>query len=65
MSQTLVVCTQCKAVFPSPIAFGDRQSFESARLLGNTVTCPKCGDMVPCNKENMIFAEGAGGEPPP
>ena len=57
MAQTLVVRKQCSAVFPSPIAFGDRESFETSTLTGNTVTCPKCGSVVPCNKENMIFRE--------
>ena len=57
MAQTLVVCKKCKAIFPSPIAFGDRKSFETSKLEGNTVNCPKCGAMVPCNKENMIFKE--------
>ena len=59
MSQTLVVCNkkECSAVFPSPISFGSRQTFETANLSGNMVTCPKCRSMVPCNKENMIFKE--------
>lgn len=57
MAQTLVVCKNCSAVFPSPIAFGDRKSFETSKLEENTVTCPKCGAVVPCNKENMIFKE--------
>ena len=57
MTQTFVICTNCRAVFPSPIAFGDRESFETSKLEKNTVTCPKCGAVVPCNKENMIFKE--------
>lgn len=57
MTQTLLICMNCKAVFPSPIAFGDRKSFETAKLERNTTTCPKCGAVVPCNKENMIFKE--------
>jgi DNA-directed RNA polymerase subunit RPC12/RpoP len=57
MAQTLVVCTNCKAIFPSPIGFGNRKSFETSKLKGNTVKCPKCGATVPCNKENMIFKE--------
>jgi len=57
MAQTLVVCKQCSAVFPSPIVFGDRESFETSTLIGNIVTCPKCGSAVPCDKENMIFKE--------
>ncbi len=57
MAETFVVCQNCKKIFKSPIAFGDRKSFESATLLGNTVSCPNCGRMVPCNKENMIFKD--------
>jgi len=57
MAQTQVVCPKCKTIFNSPIAFGDRKSFESATLIGNVVNCPKCGSMIPCNKENMIFKD--------
>lgn len=57
MAQTLVVCKKCSAIFPSPIAFSTRKSFELARLERNTTNCPKCGAVVPCNKENMIFKE--------
>ena len=57
MAQTLVVCTRCKAIFRSPIAFGDRKSFETSKLERNAVRCPKCGAIVPCDKENMIFKE--------
>jgi len=57
MAETLVICTHCKAMFPSPIVFGDRKSFQTSTLKGNTVTCPECGTIVPCNKENMIFKE--------
>ena len=55
MAETLVVCQNCKETFKSPIAFGDRKSFETANLSGNTVNCPRCGKIIPCNKENMIF----------
>lgn len=57
MPKTLVVCPACKEIFNSPIAFGDRKSFESSKLKGNVVNCPKCGSIVSCNKENMIFRE--------
>jgi len=57
MPKTLVVCPQCKEIFNSPIAFGNRKSFETSKLEGNTVNCPKCGKIIPCNKENMIFQE--------
>ncbi|MHA2329896.1 MAG: hypothetical protein ACXACR_15370 [Candidatus Hodarchaeales archaeon] len=55
MGQTFVICAKCSAKFPSPIAFGTRESFETATLSGNTTNCPKCGSIVPCDKENMIF----------
>jgi len=57
MGKTYVVCTRCKNVFPSPIAFGSRKAFETATLGGNVVTCPKCGSPTPCNKENMIYKD--------
>lgn len=57
MAETLVVCTNCNKIFKSPIAFGDRKSFETATLSGNAVSCPHCRKTVPCNKENMIFRE--------
>ncbi|GJL58109.1 MAG: hypothetical protein NPIRA03_09660 [Nitrospirales bacterium] len=57
MAETLIVCPNCKKIFKSPISFGDRKSFESAMLAGNTVNCPQCRQRVFCNKENMIFKE--------
>lgn len=43
----------CGVWFPSPIFFGDTESFDTSTLIGNVVKCPKCGSMTPCNKENM------------
>lgn len=57
MPKTLVVCPKCKKIFNSPIAFGDRTSFESSKLEGNVVNCPQCGSIISCNKENMTFQE--------
>jgi hypothetical protein len=57
MPETFVICPNCKEIFKSPIAFGNRKAFESATLIGNTTNCPKCKQIVPCNKENMIFKE--------
>ena len=57
MPQTQILCPNCKTIFNSPIAFGDRKSFESSILSGNVTNCPKCGSLIPCNKENMIFKE--------
>ena len=57
MAETLIICPKCKFIFKSPIAFGDRKSFESSKLEGNIVSCPNCKSIIPCNKENMIFKE--------
>ena len=57
MPKTLVVCSECGHKFPSPIAFGSKQAFESSSLSENVTNCPECGAVVPCNKENMIFEE--------
>lgn len=57
IAKTVVICTQCSAEFPSPIAFGDRKSFETSILSGNTTTCPNCSSIIPCNKDNMRFIE--------
>lgn len=57
MPETLVVCTKCKAEFPSPISFNDRKSFETSMLSENVTTCLMCGATISCNKENMIFKD--------
>lgn len=56
-------CLNCKTWFPSPIQFGDTESFERSSLIGNRFGCPVCQTMVPCNKENMRHArtDGKGG----
>lgn len=51
----------CNAWFNSPIFFGDSESFDTSTLIGNTVQCPKCGRMTPCNKENMRVRAADGG----
>ncbi|ANN35821.1 hypothetical protein A9498_31170 (plasmid) [Bacillus thuringiensis serovar coreanensis] len=48
-----IQCTHCKVWFSSPIFFGNMNSFDTSILIGNTVSCPSCGKMVNCNKENM------------
>lgn len=50
---TEVRCQHCKAWFPSPIRFGNLDSFKGNTLMGNLSQCPACGGMTPCNKENM------------
>lgn len=53
--------TNCNSWFPSPIFFGDLNSFDSSFLAGNIVECPVCHTMVSCNKENMRVRGDGGG----
>ena len=51
----------CKTWFKSPISFATFTTFETCMLIGNRVQCPNCGQMTPCNKENVkILFEGGG-----
>ena len=56
-----IQCINCKEWFVSPIFFGDIDSFDSSTMIGNRVNCPKCGSIVPCNKENMRVRSSDGG----
>lgn len=60
-AETLLVCTHCRAIFPSPISFDSREIFESINIIPSNVTCPKCKVTTICSKENIIFYE-LGGE---
>jgi hypothetical protein len=51
----------CGVWFPSPIFFGDTESFDTSTMQGNTVQCPQCRAMTPCNKENMRMRGKDGG----
>lgn len=46
-------CLHCREWFPSPIFFGDSESFDTATLFGNLAQCPHCGKMTGCNKNNF------------
>jgi hypothetical protein len=46
-------CLHCHQWFPLPIFLGDEKTFDTSRLIGNTVQCPHCQRMTGCNKENM------------
>ena len=46
-------CLNCRQWFPSPIYFGDRESFDTSILFGNIAECPHCGKMTACNTENF------------
>lgn len=64
MTQTKVLeikCLNCGTWFPSPIFFGDIESFDSSFMQGNLAQCPKCNKMTGCNKENMrVISENGG-----
>ncbi len=51
----VIKCLCCKELTPSPIQYSDKESFLSSSLIGNKVTCQKCGKMTRCDKENMYF----------
>lgn len=51
----------CNSWFPSPIFFGDMNSFDTSMLIGNKAQCPKCNKMTGCNKENMRVRSDDGG----
>jgi hypothetical protein len=46
-------CQHCRKWFPSPIFFGDSESFDTSALFGNLAQCRHCGKMTGCNKENF------------
>jgi len=53
-ANTAVKCRHCECVFPSPIQFGDNESFNSATLQGNLTNCPKCGKITGIDKEDLM-----------
>ena len=50
-------CKVCGQEHKSPIAFGDKKSFESSKLVNNAFQCPKTGKMAGYNKEDMFWKE--------
>jgi tyrosyl-tRNA synthetase len=48
-----VVCIHCGYKFNSPIQFGGEGAFKTAVLKGNMAQCEHCGQMTPCNKDNL------------
>jgi len=63
ISDVRIRCGHCRAVFPCPVDFAHLESLESAIAAGLQATCPSCGQVVNCNKENMMWrhADGSGG----
>jgi hypothetical protein len=50
-------CKSCGGLHPSPIAFGDKKSFESSTLTGNGFQCPKTGQMATYDKKDMVWKD--------
>lgn len=48
-------CKICGEYHLSPIAFGDRRSFESSTLSGNVFHCPNTGDQATYDKSDMFW----------
>ena len=46
-------CLNCRKWFPSPIFFGDSETFDTSILFGNLAQCPHCGKMTGCDKNNL------------
>jgi DNA-directed RNA polymerase subunit RPC12/RpoP len=61
VNQVEIRCLNCGLWFPSPIYFGDSDSFDTSTLIGNQAQCPHCGRMTGCNKENMRVYHQKGG----
>ena len=50
-------CKICGEEHPSPIAFEDKRSFESATLENNSFQCPKTRQITSYNKNDMFWKE--------
>lgn len=59
--QILCLNRNCVKWFRSPIFFSDMESLMSSTLFGNNAQCDHCGEMTPCNKENMRVKSVDGG----
>jgi transcription initiation factor IIE alpha subunit len=50
-------CKICDEEHPSPIAFGDKASFDTATLKNNNFQCPKTGTSALYDKEDMFWRD--------
>jgi len=48
-------CKICGQEHRSPIAFGNKKSFESSTLVANTFQCPVTGKSASYDKEDMLW----------
>lgn len=57
--QIEIRCQHCREWFPSPVVFGDDESFDTATLIADTVTCSHCGRETGCDQANVrVRSEG-------
>ena len=50
-------CKSCGKLHPSPIAFGDKKSFDTATLTRNSFQCPTTGKMDTYDKRDMSWKD--------
>jgi len=50
-------CKNCDEEHPSPIAFGDKASFDTATLKNNSFQCPKTNQSALYSKEDMFWKD--------
>lgn len=58
ITEIQVRCVYCAAWVPSPIVFGETETFDTAMMAGNLLKCQACGKMTACNKENIRWRAG-------
>lgn len=50
-------CKSCGGEHPSPIAFGDKRTFESSTLTNNGFQCLKTGASASYDKKDMFWKD--------
>jgi hypothetical protein len=53
----LFKCKICGEEHKSPIAFGNKQSFDSTNLSNNVFPCPKTGKPASYDKKDMFWKD--------
>ena len=63
ISEVRIRCGHCRAVFACLGDFSDLESLERAIAAGLLATCPSCGQVVVCSKQNLMWRnkDGSGG----
>jgi hypothetical protein len=62
LNQVEIRCQHCHRWFPSPVVFGDDESFDTATLVEDTVTCPHCARLTGCDDANVRIRTEDSGE---